>query len=823
MNKKYDHKLVELNRVNQWNDSGVFIAPENPKKPFAIITPPPNVTGQLHLGHAWNTYLQDTVIRFKKLQGYDVLLLPAVDHAGIATQAKVEEKLNQNGLKKEDLGRQKFIQKCYEWKDEQYKKIIAQWNKLGIAYDYTKERFTLDEDAKEAVSEFFVQLYNQGLLYKGDRAINWDVKFQTAISNIEVFNQPVEQKMYYLRYFLENSTTDFLKVATTRIETLPGDVAVAVNPNDKRYKKLIGKKVINPFSKKLLPIIADEYVDISFGSGAMKVSSHSLADFDIMQKHNLKAPECIDDFGKLTNIVTGFEGQDRFEARSKIADLLNQQGFLIKTEDITSNVGISQRSGEIVEILKKPQWFVEMKSLAQKMLNHLNSKDKVQFFPKIFESKIKKWMENVHDWTISRQIWWGHQIPVWYKGNQMKVQIESPGKDWKQEEDVLDTWFSSGISPFVFLGWPQSNKLNKYYPTSLMVTGWDILFFWVARMYFSSLNILDQKPFSKVLIHGLIRDANGQKMSKSLGNGIDPMDVIDEYGSDVLRQSLIFNSTPGQDIRFNKEKLKLGWALNNKLWNITAYITSLPSHKTEPTNIDLWMENKLYLLKQKINKHIKNYNFTLIGKEIQNFVYNEFSSRYVEFIKINANGFYPTKILKKILLILHPFLPFLTDYLFENIFKQQLLKSRFPKLFKYKYTKEVDDIIEIVDSIRKYRESYNISNKNVIQYCVLNSSLSDYQISVINKLTFGIWKENKTTIVKTDNFEIAIDLTDKQKESELLKIQKEIEFLQSEIKRAETILSNPGFLNKAPKDKIELEQQKLSSFKEKLKFYLDKK
>ncbi|CAT05411.1 Valine--tRNA ligase [Mesomycoplasma conjunctivae] len=822
MKNKYNHIEVEKDINQKWIEKKYFKASDNPKKPFCIITPPPNVTGQLHLGHAWNTYLQDTIIRYKKIRNFDVFLLPAVDHAGIATQAKVEEKINKEGIKKEDLGLEKFLELCYQWKDEQYQKIIKQWGKLGIAYDYSKERFTLDEGAKEAVSDFFIHLYKQNLLYKGNRAINWDIKFQTAISNVEVINKSIEQKMYYLKYFIEDSD-QFLEIATTRIETIASDAAVAVNPKDTRYLKFVGKKVINPLTKKAIPVITDDYVDIKFGSGAMKVSSHSMADFDILEKNNLESPESIDNEGKLTHIVTGFVGLDRFEARAKIALKMKEEGLLIKEENIISNVGFSQRSDEIIEILRKPQWFVSMKKLASDMLAHLSSKDKVLFYPKNFEKNIQKWMKNIHDWTISRQLWWGHQMPVWYKDDEIKVQKESPGKNWIQENDVLDTWFSSGISPFVFLGWPQNQEfMQKYYPTSLLVTGWDIIFFWVARMYFSSLNVIKQKPFERVLIHGLIRDIQGRKMSKSLGNGIDPMEIIDKYGSDVLRQTLIFNSTPGQDIRFSLEKLNPGWALNNKLWNISKYIGSLSYKKTKASQIDDWIENKVHNLNKKINKYMRTYNFSIIGKEIQNFIYNDFSSWYIELIKIDGNGYHPRRILKKILIILHPFLPFLTDYLFSNIFQEELLENRAPRLKAKKNTVEVDEIIEIVTNIRQFREKYQISKKETIKYCILNKELKESQIALINKLSFAQWENNKSVVVKSNNFEISILLTDKIKQQESEKINNEIIFIKKEIERAQKILSNPGFINKAPKHKIEEEEDKLNKYKEKLNFYLKK-
>ncbi|UVT34325.1 valine--tRNA ligase [Mesomycoplasma hyorhinis] len=823
MENKYNHSFVEKNINQKWIDKKYFVANRNPKKPFSIILPPPNVTGKLHLGHAWDSYLQDTIIRFKKLKGYDVLFLPAVDHAGIATQAKVEEKLLKQNIKKEDLGRQKFLEKVFEWKDEYYQNIKEQWFKLGLGFDYTKERFTLDPQAQEAVSDVFVTLYKKGFIYKANRAINWDVKLKTALSNIEVINKPVEQKMYYLKYFIQNSD-EFLTVATTRIETISCDVALAINPKDKRYLKYANKKVVHPFTNKLIPIILDEYVDINFGSGVMKVSSHSMADFDIMQKHNLNAVECIDINGKLTSQVEGFKNKDRIEARDLIANYLKEKNLLLKTENIISNVGFSQRSDEVVEILVQPQWFISMKKLAQNLLEHLNSKDKVLFYPSKFRKTMISWMENVHDWTISRQLWWGHRIPVWYKNEEIKVQKQNPGAGWIQDEDVLDTWFSSGLTPFVFLGWPQKlDIVKKYYPTNLLVTGWDIIFFWVARMYFLALEITKKKPFNAVLLHGLIRDMNGKKMSKSLGNGIDPMEVIEEYGSDVLRATLIFNSTPGQDIKFNIEKLNAAWSLNNKLWNIAKYIKSLESKKTKQNFVDLWILNKLTVLNKTISKYMNKYNFSLISKSINEFVFEDFSSWYIELNKLHQNGYHLRKVLKKVLIVLHPFIPFLTDYLFKEIFNEELLEQKRLMFRNYKNTEKIDKVIEIVSELRKYREKHNISKKEKLQYWIKNNSLDSDSLNLINKLAIAEIFENNVSILKTNNFEIFLNLSESKQNEEQLRIEKEIKYLESEVQRSSAILSNPNFLAKAPKEKIELEKSKLEDYKNKLNYYLSKK
>ncbi|WGI36778.1 valine--tRNA ligase [Mesomycoplasma lagogenitalium] len=822
MKSIYSHIEIEKNRNDKWIKKGFFSTHDNRKKPFTIVLPPPNVTGKLHLGHAWDGFIQDVVIRYKKLKGYDVLFLPAVDHAGIATQIKVEERLNKQNISRYDLGREKFLNQVWNWKDEYYQVIKKQWNTLGLALDYSNERFTLDKEANEAVLKVFIDFYNKGLIYKDFKAINWDPKQRTALSNIEVINKPTIQKMYYIKYFIENSDK-FLTVATTRIETIASDVALAVNPEDKRYKNIVGKYVIHPFTKKRIPIISDDYIDKKFGSGVMKVSAHATADIDIIKKHNLKINECINLDGKMNSLALEFENLDRFEARELMYKKLLKENFIVKVEQITSNVGYSERSGEVVEIMMSNQWFVKMETLAKKVLDHLKTKDGIKFLPSRFVNIIKKWMENVYDWTISRQLWWGHRIPAWYKDGQMKVQIDSPGENWVQDEDVLDTWFSSGLAPFAFLGWPQSEeKLRKYFPTSLLVTGWDIIFFWVARMYFFSLENLNKKPFDQVLLHGLIRDKDGKKMSKSLGNGIDPMEVIEKYGSDVLREALIFNSTPGQDIRFSEEKLDAAWSINNKLWNIVKYINDLNDDNNLLSDKDKWIWNKLYELNKNIDKYMKKYDFTLIYKEIHKFIYEHLSSWYIEFTKTQPNKKNALELLEKLFVILHPFMPFLTDYLYEKMFNKELLDNDEIKIKKFKNISHVDDLIEIVTNLRQYREKHNISKKEIIEYWIKDFDFDSDFINSINKMCNSKIVKNSVSLLKTNKFEIYINLSKDYLAKEKERILKEIDFIKFEIKRAENILNNPKFMEKAPKEKIIIEQEKLKNYQEKLKLYQEK-
>ncbi|WP_436358646.1 valine--tRNA ligase [Mycoplasma sp. 480] len=824
MDKNFNHKDIEKNRNQKWINKKYFSYHDSSKRPFTIIVPPPNVTGKLHLGHAWDEYIQDTIIRYKKLKGYDVLFLPAVDHAGIATQTKVEELLRKENKTRHDLGREKFLEEVWKWKDEYYNKIKEQWNSLGLALDYTNERFTLDKDANEAVLKIFVDFYNKGWIYKDKKAINWDPKQKTALSNIEIINKPINQKMYYIKYFIENSD-EFLTVATTRIETIPSDVALGVNPEDKRYKSLVGKNVIHPFTKKIIPIIEDDYIDKKFASGVMKVSAHAMADIDIIKKHNLEINESINPDGKMNSLALEFEGLDRFQAREQIYQKLLKENYIVKTEEIISNVGYSERSGEVSEIIMSEQWFVKMEDLQKMLLNHLKSKNAVKFYPKRFQTVIKKWMENVYDWTISRQLWWGHRIPAWYKNEEMKVQIESPGEGWIQDLDVLDTWFSSGLAPFVFLGWPQSNeKINRYFPTSLLVTGWDIIFFWVARMYFFSLSVMDEKPFDEVLLHGLIRDEKGIKMSKSLGNGIDPMEVIEQYGADVLRESLIFNSTPGQDIKFSKDKIDAAWIFNNKLWNIVKYFYELEECSTcqEITDKDKWISNKLSHLNKNIDKFMKKYDFTLVYKAIHKFIFEDLSSWYIELSKTNPNKTFGLEIIKKLLIILHPFCPFLTDYLFEKLFNQELLEHENTDITTYRNVNYIDKVIEIVKNLRQYREKHSISKKEVLKYWIVDKKLDVTSILMINNMCNAELFENKHSVLKTENFEIYIQLSAEHEKKEAERIKEEIKIIEFEIKRAENMLSNSNFLAKAPKEKIENEEKKLKLYKEKLKLYIEK-
>ncbi|TPR54374.1 valine--tRNA ligase [Metamycoplasma neophronis] len=827
MEKTFNHKLVEEGRNQKWIDIKAFSTHDKAKRPFTIILPPPNVTGKLHIGHALDTYIQDTIIRYKKLAGFDVMWVPGKDHAGIATQAVVEKHLAKEGKNKYELGREKFIEEIWKWKEEYSNNITKQWAKLGLALDYPSERFTLDKQANEAVLKVFIDLYNDGLIYRDEKPINWDTKLQTALSNIEVVNKETQQKMYYIKYPIKNSK-EYLTVATTRIETLPSDVALAINPEDPRAEILLNKTIIHPLTQKEIPVITSEHIDLNFGTGIMKVSAHAVDDIDIIKKNNLEVLECIDKEGKMNERAGQFEGLDRFEARKEIAEFLKRTGYIIKIEDITSNVGYSERSHEAIEILVQPQWFVKMNSLAKALLKHFKGDDGVEFIPERFEDVLIKWMENAYDWTISRQIWWGHRIPAWYKGEEIAVQIDSPGDGWVQDPDVLDTWFSSALSPFVFLGWPQDkSKIKRYFPTDLLVTGYDIIFFWVARMYFQSLYFMEDKPFKQVLIHGLVRDAQGRKMSKSLGNGIDPIAVIDEYGSDVLRMSLIFNSTPGQDINFGDEKIQGARLFLNKFWNIARYISSIKANINESLDLskldiyDKWILAKFNNLKKDIEAAMEKYEFTIVFKAIQNFIINDYSSWYLEFIKFKNNNYFVHYLFREILIALHPYMPFTSDYIFENIYSEELLEST---VHDYQLDEEfdpklVENQIELITVLRKYREDKKISKATELFFYRDNAQLSNIELTIISKLANFSWEDNHDLSIKLSDGEVYIKLNEDNKAAEIEELNKLIKKTEEEIAFNKRFINNPSFMAKASQATIQEKVDKLAMHEKNLAFY----
>ncbi|WP_330463239.1 valine--tRNA ligase [Metamycoplasma gateae] len=827
MDKNFNHKLVEKGMHQKWIDMKSFSSHDLDKKPFTIILPPPNVTGKLHIGHALDTYIQDTIIRYKKIKGFDVMWVAGKDHAGIATQAVVEKRLAEQGKNKYQLGREKFIEEIWKWKEEYSNNINKQWAKLGLALDYTSERFTLDNDANEAVLKVFVDMFERGLIYRDTKAIIWDPKLKTALSNIEVVPVETKQKMYYIKYPIKGMKQNLL-VATTRVETMFSDVALALNPNDKRFKELKDLKIIHPLTNKEMPIISSDSIDLEFGTGVMKVSAHAIDDIEIIKRNNLEINECINDNGLMNSLAGNFEGLDRFEARSKIANYLEKNGFIEKIEETTSIVSHSERSKEPIEILVKPQWFVKMKSLSDDLLRNLDSSNGVKIIPNKFKDNLVKWMENVHDWTISRQIWWGHRIPAWYKDNKILVQIKSPGEGWVQESDVLDTWFSSALAPFVFLGWPQSTeKLKRYFPTSLLVTGYDIIFFWVSRMYFQSLEFMNDIPFEEVLLHGLVRDSQGRKMSKSLGNGIDPIKVIDEYGSDVLKMSLIFNCTPGLDINFGDEKIQASRLFINKFWNIARLIKAIPVDIKEKIDFsklddfDKWIFSEFIKMSKNIDEAMKKYEFTIVYKHIQDFIINKFSSWYLEFLKFKKNNYFIHYLFKEILITLHPYMPFLTDYIFQQIYYEELLENELSnfEVDEEFDTNKINNLIELITLLRKYREDKQISKSETLSYFVEGLQISLSSQLIIFKLSNFTFNENKDFSIKTSFGNVYIYQREEDKANEIIELNKLIEKTKEEILFNEKFINNPKFMQNASPDKIKEKEEKLSMYRKNLEFY----
>ena len=843
MEIKYDHKKVEENKYDFWLKGGFFTAGDKAKEHFSIVIPPPNVTGKLHLGHAWDTTLQDIIIRRKRMQGYDTLWLPGMDHAAIATEVKVVNKLKEEGINKYELGREGFLKKAWEWKDEYALNIREQWAKLGLSLDYSKERFTLDAGLKKGVEKVFIDFYNKGFIYRGEKIINWDPVSQTALSNEEVIYKDIQGAFYHLKYYIDG-TNDYLEVATTRPETLFGDTAVAVNPEDERYKHLIGKYVILPVVGKKIPIVGDEHADPTFGTGVVKITpAHDPNDYEVGNRHNLPRVKVMNPNGTMNENAFKYNGMDRFECREQLVDDLQEAGLLIKIEPIVHSVGHSERTGVMVEPYLSKQWFVKMDELANNVLeNQKDENKKVNFYPQRFEKILNHWMEDCHDWCISRQLWWGHRIPAWYKGEEIKVQVECPGDGWVQDEDVLDTWFSSALWPFATLGWPDNTDLLKrFYPTDCLVTGYDIIFFWVCRMVFQGLEFMKERPFKDCLIHGLIRDKNGKKMSKSLGNGVDPMDVIDKYGCDSLRFFLTSNSAPGMDLRFDTEKVEAGWNYINKIWNISRYIL-MNTEDIKEINVDFnnlnesakWIITKLNNLIKEVDKNYDKYEFGLVSKDIYNFVWDDFASKYIEITKVDlANNNTNTKhvllyVLDAILKLLHPFMPFVTEEIYQQIPHKcaSISIDSWPKDNGINEDlSNIERLFELITLIRTIRNDNNKPMSKELQFMtVCNSAevkdsilaLSDYINRFTNCGTVNVSltePEGSYQVFHNLDFTIFIKTTDLiNLEEEKIKLEKELEHLDSEIKRASSMLSNPNFVNKAPEAKVNAERDKLEAY-----------
>jgi valyl-tRNA synthetase len=860
----FDPKTGEAKWYEYWIENGFFEAGKNPEaEPYAVVIPPPNVTGNLHIGHALNNTLQDILIRMKRMQGLDALWLPGTDHAGIATQARVEAMLREQGLSRYDLGREKFLEKVWEWKDHYAGIIHEQWKKMGVSVDYTRERFTMDEMLSSAVRKVFVDLYNKGLIYRGKYIINWDPAARTAISDIEVEYKEVQGAFYHMKYPLADGSGHIV-VATTRPETMLGDTAVAVHPEDDRYKHLIGKTLILPIIGREIPIIADDYVDREFGSGAVKITpAHDPNDFEIGVRHQLPMILIMDESGKMNDNAAQYNGMDRFVCRKQIAQDLQDQEVLFKIEEHLHSVGHSERSGAVVEPYLSTQWFVKMKPLAEKAIELQKTEDAVRFVPDRFEKIYLHWIENIHDWCISRQLWWGHRIPAWYcQGcDETIVSMDNPTQcpkcgheHFEQDNDVLDTWFSSALWPFSTMGWPEATEdMKRYYPNNFLLTGYDIIYFWVARMIFTGLEFTGQKPFNDVLITGLIRDSEGRKMSKSLGNGVDPMEVIEKYGADAMRFMLATGSTPGQDQRFRWERVDQARNFTNKIWNASRFaLMNLENFTISDIDLngdlaiaDKWILHRFNETVADVTRLLDNYEFGETGRVLTNFVWDDLCDWYIELAKLDLYGDDPVAkkktlsvlayVLDHTLRMLHPFMPFMTEEIWQHLPHEgkSITIAAWPKpnkAFEHpEAAKEMSLLMEVIRSVRNIRAEMNVPMSKKIE---LNIKAND-------EPTLAILQHGKPYIERFCNPEqlvIGTDLKAPDKAitgvvtgadlflplaglidigQEVARLEKELQTLNAEVERVEKKLSNEGFVAKAPAQVIEEERAKQKDYMEK--------
>lgn len=830
LDTKYNHLEVEKGKYQTWKEKGYFTSGDLSKKPYAIVIPPPNVTGKLHLGHAWDTTLQDILIRYKRMDGYDALWLPGMDHAGIATQAKVDAKLREEGMNPRSMDREAWLEHAWKWKKDYAENIHEQWAKLGLSLDYTKERFTLDEGLSDAVKHVFVTLYNKGFIYRGERIINWDPKAMTALSNEEVIYKDVEGAFYHIKYMIEDSD-EYLEVATTRPETLFGDTAVAVNPEDERYKKYIGKHVVLPIVNKLIPIVADEHADMEFGTGVVKITpAHDPNDFEVGNRHNLERIIVMNPDATMNEHAGKYCGMDRFACREALVKDLEEAGLLISIEKMTHSVGHSERTDVMVEPYLSKQWFVKMRPLADAVLKNQKNKDtKVNFVPERFEKIMNHWMEITYDWCISRQLWWGHRIPAWYKGDEVYVGYEAPKEEgWVQDPDVLDTWFSSALWPFSTLGWPEdTDLLKRYYPNDVLVTGYDIIPFWVNRMTFQGLEFTGQRPFKDCLIHGLIRDKEGRKMSKSLGNGVDPMDVIEKYGADALRYFLSTATAPGMDLRYDEEKVASTWNFINKLWNASRYVLmNLGEFKEEDQTMDdlsisdKWILTKLEQTIQTVRKHMDQYEFHVVGTELYRFIWDDFCDWYIELTKGSINNTTKTvlvKVLTSILKMLHPFMPYVTEEIYQMlpIHEESIMISHYP-IYEEEYvfekeTKDMEEMIDFITRVRTYKLEQKVPKDATVYYSGKEKELVFKLLKVQNETTELTSDMEKMMIHSNyDQYKIAYQFDQSKNNQELKeKLEKELSSLNQSIERRKKLLSNQGYVSHAPENIVNKERENL--------------
>ena len=849
LSPKYDHKAVEEGKYDFWLKGGFFEAGDTSKQPFTIVIPPPNVTGKLHLGHAWDTSIQDMIIRRKRMQGYDALWIPGMDHAGIATQAKVDKRLKDQGISRYDIGREKFLDQAWAWKDEYASIIRKQWAALGLSLDYTKERFTLDEGLNKAVNYVFISLYNKGYIYQGERIINWDCQAKTALSNIEVIHQDDEGAFYYFKYpFVDAS--GYVMIATTRPETMFADQAIMVNPKDERFKDIAGKEVYIPGTEIKIPVITDEYVDMEFGTGCVKCTpAHDPNDYEVGRRHNLAMPLCMNDDGTMNEMAGKYQGMDRFACREALINDLKESGLFDHLEKIVHSVGHSERTGVVVEPRLSKQWFVKMDVLARQVLEN----KEYEFVPERFNGTLKNWLTNIQDWCISRQLWWGHRIPAWYKNGETKVCEKCPGEDWTQDEDVLDTWFSSALWPFSTMGWPENTEmLKRYYPTDVLVTGYDIIFFWVSRMLFEGIEFTGHAPFKQILIHGLIRDPQGRKMSKSLGNGVDPFDVVEKYGCDSLRYFLNTNSSPGLDLRYDETKIESSWNYLNKVWNISRYvmmnIEGYQEVDLKHAKLNLasrWILARLNQVIKEVDYNFDKYEFGEGNKALYNFVWNDFASWYVEISKVdlqsddaenkNITQNVLVYVLMQIIKMLHPIVPFITEEIYQSLphKEESITISSWPTVEEAFNDEEainsLNIVMEIISAVRNERAKASKAPSAKInirleaksqEVCDILNSAKPYLLKFTNpnELVITIDKanlENQVVVVLND-LTIYIPTNDLVDIEEVIKkLEGELKKLEGELLRSNNMLNNPNFVNKAPEAKIQAERDKKAMYEEK--------
>jgi len=859
--KTYDPAAVEDRLYSEWTEKGYFHAEADPdKEPFTIVIPPPNVTGQLHMGHALDETLQDILIRYKRMQGYAALWVPGTDHAGIATQIKVEENLRVNeGLTRYDLGREKFLERVWDWKKLYGDRIINQLKKIGSSCDWDRERFTMDEGCSKAVREVFVNLYNKGLIYQGSRIINWCPHCITALSDAEVEHAEQGGHFWHIKYPIKG-TDDFVIIATTRPETLLGDTAVAVNPEDERYKDLVGKTLLLPLTDREIPVIADEYVDKDFGTGCVKITpAHDPNDFEVGQRHNLEQIKVMNDDATINHWGGKYEGMDRYEARKAMVADLEELGLLVKVEDHTHNVGQCYRCGTTVEPIISKQWFVKMKPLAEPAIKAVTSGE-IKFVPERFSKTYMNWMENVYDWCISRQLWWGHRIPAFYcdscgETTVSKEDIETCpkcGGKVHQDEDVLDTWFSSALWPFSTLGWPEQTKeLDYFYPTSVLVTGYDIIFFWVSRMIFSGLEHTGKKPFEHVFIHGLVRDSLGRKMSKSLGNGIDPLEIIEKYGADALRFTLATGNAPGNDMRFYTERVEASRNFANKIWNASRFTLmnlDITENKLPDINDlqleDRWIISKYNTVVKEVTDNLDKFELGIAVSKLYDFIWDNFCDWYIELVKprlfdkenptAKTAQYVLTYVLSNTMKLLHPFMPFITEEIWQHLPHEgeSIMISSFPVFdeslsFKTE-EKQMEIIMSAITSIRNRRAEMNVPPSKKANMIIVTDNAELFQkgtpffekLASANSVTIQATKDgidkNAVSLV-VDSAEVFLpmgELVDKEKETE--RLTKEKQQLESEIKRVEGKLNNPGFVAKAPEKVVEEEKAKGEKYREML-------